>query len=352
MPRSSSASSAASPCWREGSAGDVHLAEGHALRLDVEDLVLAALERAVLDRLDGLEDRDVDLLLGRGQDVLAQEGLVGVHADAQLVLLLRGVQGAQAALAGHLEDDAGAALDLREPQLLALGLVDEVLRVAVEGLDARHGRLGAGLVARDVGVHGRDLLAADGGDGVEALLLGDLAGQVARQVAGLGLLEEQPAHVLGLALERRGGEVDDGEVRVGEALGHRVHRVGHEEPDPEHQVVLLLGQRGEVRHVVRVRLRGDDAALDAELLLRVLQALVGQRVERAVVQAADVRDEADLDGGPLGLRGRALGGGAAAGGGLFLVLTAACGGERQGGESEDGDSPEGDRQRVIPLSSL
>ena len=37
-----------------------------------------------------------------------------------------------------------------------------------------------------------------------------------------------------------------------------------------------------------------------ELALGVLEALVGQRVERAVVEAADVRDEADLDRLPLG----------------------------------------------------
>ena len=61
------------------------------------------------------------------------------------------------------------------------------------------------------------------------------------------------------------------------------------------EVVLLLGQRRQVRDVVGVRLRDQHAALDAELLFGVLQALVGQRVERAVVEAADVGDEADLD---------------------------------------------------------
>src|ERR671911_577962 len=56
MPRSSRASSAAP---------------------DVEDAVGAGLERVVLPRLDRVEDRRVDALHRAGQDVLAEEGLVG-----------------------------------------------------------------------------------------------------------------------------------------------------------------------------------------------------------------------------------------------------------------------------------
>src|SRR4051812_1617751 len=155
----------------------VHLAEAHAAVLEVEQLVRAALERAVLHRLDRVEHRDVDLLLGRGQDVAAEVALVGVHADALEALLLGGVERAETALAGNLEDDLRALGDLVEGDLLALRLVDEVLRVAVERLDPRVRRLRACLIAGDVVVDRRDLLAADRGDHlVAALVLDQQAG--------------------------------------------------------------------------------------------------------------------------------------------------------------------------------
>ena len=72
-------------------------------------------------------------------------------------------------------------------------------------------------------------------------------------------------------------------------------RLGHEEADADHEVVLLLRERREVRHVVGVRIRRDDATFDPELRLGVVEPLVRQGVERAVVQTADVRDEADAD---------------------------------------------------------
>ena len=75
-------------------------------------------------------------------------GLVGVDADAPGGLLLRRVEGAEAAAAGNLEHDVGALRDLVECDVLALVLCGEVLRVAVQRRDARDGLLGAGLVAR------------------------------------------------------------------------------------------------------------------------------------------------------------------------------------------------------------
>src|SRR4029450_4902803 len=58
--------------------------------LHVEDLVEATLEpaRVGLEGLDRLVDGDVDLLRRAGQDVLAEERLVGVDADAPDLLLL------------------------------------------------------------------------------------------------------------------------------------------------------------------------------------------------------------------------------------------------------------------------
>ncbi len=124
------------------------------------------------------------------------------------------------------------------------------------------------------------------------------AGEIAGEVARLLLLEEEAAHVRRLRLHIRLREVDDREVDVGEAVGHGLDRFGHQEADADHDVVVLLGECGEVRDVVRVRARDDDASLDAELVLGPLQPLVREEVERAVVEAADVRDEADLDRRP------------------------------------------------------
>ena len=96
----------------------------------------------------GLEDRHVDLLHGARQDVPAEVRLVGVHADAPAALLLRR-EDAEAALAGDLEDDLRALRDLVQRDLLALGLIAEVLRVAELDLDRRRTPLRALVVPGD-----------------------------------------------------------------------------------------------------------------------------------------------------------------------------------------------------------
>src|SRR3954468_10222305 len=167
----------------------VRLPEADAARLRVEDRVRARLEGAVLGLLGRLEDRLVDLLERRGHDLVAEIGLIGVHADALRALLLHGVQRAEPALARHREDDLRTLAELVEGELLALVLGDEVLRVGVErlGLPIRVGD--ALLEAGDVVVDRRDLLAADGrGDLLAALVLQVEPGHVADQVAGLVLL--------------------------------------------------------------------------------------------------------------------------------------------------------------------
>src|SRR5215207_1547812 len=98
----------------------VDLAEAGAARLDVEDRVGALGEVAVLDALDRVEHRHVDLLEGRGHDVRPEVRLVGVDADALDALLLGRVERSEAAAAGDLEDDLRALGDLVERQLLAL----------------------------------------------------------------------------------------------------------------------------------------------------------------------------------------------------------------------------------------
>src|SRR5205085_286997 len=69
----------------------VGLADADAVGLDVEDAVRAAAYRAALRLPDRVEDGDVDVLLGRGHDLGAEVGLVGVHADRLHALLLRRV---------------------------------------------------------------------------------------------------------------------------------------------------------------------------------------------------------------------------------------------------------------------
>src|SRR5215210_843959 len=157
MPRSSSASSAASPSGRVTTrrlllgllgrrdlaggdllldvldlrrvllTGGAELADAHAPVLHVEDVVGAALERAVLRRLDRVVHGDVDLLGRARDDLRAEERLVVVDADGLDVALLGGVDRAEAALAGGCEDDLRATPDLVQRELLALRLVDEVL---------------------------------------------------------------------------------------------------------------------------------------------------------------------------------------------------------------------------------
>src|SRR6266511_518909 len=101
------------------------LADADAVLLQAEDQV-AALEVPVDDALDRQEDRGVDPLDRTGQDVRAEEGLVGVDTDSPDSLLLRSIERTEAAAAGNLEDHACALLDLVQGHLLALRLVGEV----------------------------------------------------------------------------------------------------------------------------------------------------------------------------------------------------------------------------------
>src|SRR3954452_4868504 len=87
------------------------LAESDSLLLQTVDRVLAALEVAVLRVLDREVDRFVDALQRRGEDVGAEEALVGIDADAPDALLLGCVERAEPAPARDLEDDDRAGRD-------------------------------------------------------------------------------------------------------------------------------------------------------------------------------------------------------------------------------------------------
>src|SRR3954447_16265288 len=214
-----------------------------------EHAVGAALELALLQARDRQEHGLVDALHGRGQHLRPNAGLVGVDADAPDLLLARGVERGQTALAGDLEDHVAALGDLRLGQALALVLGHEVVRVAVQELDARIGGLGPRLEARDVVVDRRDLEAADRRHHVlrvqpgETALLLQQAGHVPDEVPGVLLTEQQALDVLGL-LDRlvRDRLVDDRELGVRELLGHLADGLGHQEADRDHEVVLLGGE--------------------------------------------------------------------------------------------------------------
>ena len=142
------------------------LAEADAVVLEAEDGVRPAGELAVQHLLDRRVDRGVDALHRARQHLRAEIRLVGVDADPPHVALLRGVEHAEPAAARDLEDDVRARGDLVQRGRLALRLVDPVLRVRVQELHARIGLARARLVAGDVAVDRRLLLAADRADRV------------------------------------------------------------------------------------------------------------------------------------------------------------------------------------------
>src|SRR6188472_2402619 len=276
------------------------LADADAAVLGAIDAVDAALPLRRACELDGVEHTDVDPLQGARQDVLAEVELIGVHADPPVLGVLRGLERPESACAGDLEDHVGVLLDLVEGDLLALRLVDEVLRVVVERLGARLVLLRTVLVPGDVMVDRRDLQSADRADHAA---LGRPRRSDTGETARVLLREQDAARVLRLPLETRGREVDDRELLVGEPLRHCCHLVGHQEPDADHEVVLPRAGR-EVRDVVGRALRDEDAPVDAELLLRVLETLVRESVEALVVEAPDVCHERDAELGGRSRLGR------------------------------------------------
>src|SRR4051794_29457602 len=177
--------------------GAADLADALSAVLQGEDEVSSALEVAGLDEGEELEGRVVDLLGAAREDVLAEVGLICVHADAPhgplaLVVRLRGIERAEATTTGDLEDRLRALADLVQGKLLALRREPdrELIRVGDQNLDLRIHLLGAGAIPSDPVVHGRELLAADSAQHLlAALLLGHQRGEIADEVTGLLGLE-------------------------------------------------------------------------------------------------------------------------------------------------------------------
>jgi len=89
--------------------------------------------------------------------------------------------------------------------------------------------------------------------------------------------------------------VDDGEVGVRIGLCDLLDGALHQEADRDHELVAVQSRVLQVGDVVRAVGGLKHVALDAELRLGLQQALVRQVVEAAVVEAADVGDQADGD---------------------------------------------------------
>src|SRR5205823_2576522 len=152
--------------------------------------------------------------------------------------------------------------------------VGEVVGIAVEGFDRRIHLLGRPLVAGDVVIDRRDLDAADRADRVlflgAGIVLFENAGNRADQRAGF-LLFEQEAFNIGvlqvIALGIGTNPVDDRKVNVGEVAGDRSDRLGHQEADPNDQVIAARGVGRQVGNVLGAHMGLGDVALDAKLAL-------------------------------------------------------------------------------------
>src|SRR6185436_3610247 len=184
------------------------------------------------------------------------------------------------------------------------------------------GGLRARLVAGDEAIDRRLLLATHGADHVLAgppLLL--KPGEVTDEIARLLLAKQETQEIRRLVRLLLLVHVHDRELRLREGRRDGVDRRRLGEADADRQVITLARERREVRDVVLRRLRLKDLLLDPELGLCPQQPDVGEMVEAAIVQAADVSDKSDV------LAALAGGGGRGVGGRLLAASAAACGDE-------------------------
>src|SRR3989442_203436 len=113
-----------------------------------------ALLSLVLEALDGIADRELQMFLGAGDDarlgVRQRLVLVDVDADAPDLRVARGAERARPGEAGHLEDDVGPLADHRLRRCLALVGSVEVTDVVHQDLHSWLCRLRGVLVTLDV----------------------------------------------------------------------------------------------------------------------------------------------------------------------------------------------------------
>ncbi len=292
-------------------------------------------EHAEVDPLDGRAGQ----LVGAGCLTLVEgaEVLVLVDADAEHAVGRGGRHAAGAGLAAGAEDHVGPVADELLGVRGALVGRSEGLVVDLQHLDLGVDGLGAGFVAVHQ-LHDRRHVLAPPDDADDAALT-QRRGQDAGEVPALVLVEVH-AHVVGgvLGLEL----VDADEVGLGVRLGGCQRRVSEEEADGDDDVGLALQGGADVLLVVGLRDRLDEAGLEVEALLGGDHAVVGVLVEGAIVDLADVGDEADgevlgnLEAGILGLLAEVVEGdlgvggtfAATAAGGRAGVVTGVGGGRR------------------------
>ena len=117
-------------------------------------------------------------------------------------------------------------------------------------------------------------------------------------LAAIAADQERALPVLGhgaddIGRDRVRADVDQPELLVRERLGDRLHRPDHVEGRADDEVEALAGGARERRLKLRDRARLDHDIFDAEILLRLLHALVHHVVERLVAQARFRGDHCD-----------------------------------------------------------
>ena len=110
---------------------------------------------------------------------------------------------------------------------------------------------GARPVPGDETVDRRLLVPSDGADHLATRALGAQRCEGADEVADLLLTEEEALRVGRLPFQQRVIVVDDGELDLREALRRGGDRIALRVTDPDHELVALADERGDVRDVVR-----------------------------------------------------------------------------------------------------
>src|SRR2546423_584936 len=262
--------------------------------------VEAALELVAHNVGDDLVDGVVNALDHARQNVAGLDAvLVRVNADDEcfgatvgaLALLLDGVERAEAGVARRGEDNVRAFAYLREREFLALArIVPGRVRhadVVDDDTGVRINRLRPLLVADGEAVYESDVHAADEAERARLRLA---RCDHADEVRAFVLLEDERGDVRQVARA-----VNDGEVDVRVVLRHNVHYGCLGEADADDEVVAALGERAH-RRLNRDGVAGLHVAQHYRDILRgALDALPRGGVERAVVLAADVEDDADAN---------------------------------------------------------
>ena len=281
-------------------------------RADVRREVEAVLTRGH----DGLVGRDLHVLQDRGEHDVLGVGVgleeVGVDTDQRDVLAGVGDRGQRTLVDGATDRQDHVDVLVEElaggvgRRLVGLEAAGEgaVLAVPADDLDVLALLLGVVLGALLEAVHedrdGRERQAAVGADDTG---LGVVGGQVAGQERRLSGVVEQRLDVglVGLAVEGRAvvaavsGVVDEDVLDVGVGGGRLLGRGGEREADGHDGVAALGDEALEVRAVVVLAVGLDAVELDAELVGGLLGALEAQLVERLVVEATRVGDDARLE---------------------------------------------------------